>query len=217
MSCSISSVSLVWLVACCRCFLTHIVLRVELNLFVYEVLLTSTIPIPSKWIIYPTSGIIYDPVNHPLNKFPIAVQDLWRDSTPPSPKKEGILNPPKVPLQYHLYLWFAGSRLKGGCFRSETGPALSPTQSPSSRTWHSNRTWQHAATIGGHIFPRPSDDIDGQRVKGALGTPRNNRGGLSSFQGKKTNILIIKIIIIITIINNNNHHHHQYPCSVPPN
>ena len=48
MSCSLSSVFLVWLVACCRCFLTHVVLRVELNLFVYEALLTSIIPIPSK-------------------------------------------------------------------------------------------------------------------------------------------------------------------------
>ena len=47
-SCSISSVFLERLVACCSCFLTHVVLRVELNLFVYEVLLTSIIPIPSK-------------------------------------------------------------------------------------------------------------------------------------------------------------------------
>lgn len=195
MGCSISSVSLVWLVACCRCFLPHVVLRVELNHFVYEVLLTSIIPITSKWIIYPTSGIIYDPVNHPLNKFPIAVQDLWRDSTPPLPKEGRDSEPPKgSPLISPTYLWSAGSRLKverlgpsGPKPVLHYPPPKAPPPGHDIPTGHGNTPLPSVATYS----PGPAMTSMDRGLK----EPSEHL----AFQGK------------------NHHHHHHHPCGVPQN
>lgn len=201
MSCSLSSVFLERLVACCRCFLTHVVLRVELNPFVYEVLLTSTIPIPSKWIIYPTSGIIYDPVNqHPLNKFPLAVQDLWRDSTPPLPKKGMDSEPPKgSPVISPTYLWSAGSRLKVERLGpSGPKPVLHyppPKAHPPGHdipTGHGNTPLPSVATYS----PGPAMTSMDRGLK----EPSEHLGVQLRrvFKGKK-------------------HHHHHHPCGVPQN